>query len=76
MPEHLLRDKPVHSCIGLMQPQATQIRTRQAQAFGVLKDHLPNHRHDFLENLPAFLDEQFVIARSALIDRAIAIRAI
>eukprot|EP01035_Chromulina_nebulosa_P000588 gene588-822_t len=59
-----------------MQPQATQICPRQAKAFCVLKDHLSNHRHDFLENLSAFLNEQFVVARSALINRAIAMRTV
>ena len=39
-------------------------------------NHLRDHRHDFFEHLAAFLHEQLVITRAALVNRAFALGTI
>ena len=42
----------------------------------MIDDHLRDHRHNFLEYFAAFLHEQLVTARAALVDRAFAFGAV
>ncbi len=51
-----------------MQPQAAHVGALQAEFLHFLDDHGGDHRHDFLEHLAAFLDEQLVGLRSRLVD--------
>src|SRR3546814_16563046 len=66
-----LRDQPVHIGIRLMQPQTAHVAAFQAQRLHFLDDHRRHHRHDLLEHLAAFLDEQLVGLWPRLVDAAV-----
>ncbi len=63
--QNFAADKIVHADIGLMEPHAFEVSGVEAFGFHMVEDELRNHRHDFFENLAAFLHEEFVFRADA-----------
>ena len=59
-PQNLAPDEIVHRLVGLMQPEAPQLRGLHAFILDMMQDVLRHHRHHFLEDLAPVLHELHV----------------
>src|SRR3546814_3419932 len=55
----------------LVRPQTAHVGAREPELLHLRDDHRRDHRHDFLEHLAAFLDEELVGLRPRLVDAAV-----
>ena len=61
--QHLAGDEVVHVDVGLVEPQPREARGGNPLFAQMRDDQVCYHRHDFLEDLAALLDEELVGAR-------------